>query len=70
MEDNFSIKSENKPDIKEELKQEEPEEPKFEARWEELPNKVLARVFAYCVANESSNTFLVKAWKILKSSLP
>ena len=60
------VKPDIKPDIKEEIKQEEPDEPKFEAKWEELPNKVLARVFAYCVANESSNTFLVKASKVCR----
>jgi len=40
------------------------EEPKFEARWEELPEKVLQRVFGFCVANESANTFLLKAAQV------
>ena len=60
------IKSEPKTEIKDEIKHEEPEEPKFEAKWEEVPNKVLARVFAFCVVNESSNTFLVKASKVCR----
>ena len=43
------VKSESSFDFKEEIKQEEPDLPKFEAKWEELPEKVLAHVFAYCV---------------------
>jgi hypothetical protein len=60
------IKSEPKTEIMDEIKQEEPEMPKFEAKWEELPNEVLARVFAFCVVKESSNTFLVKASKVCR----
>ena len=67
------VKEEIKPDPEPfvpAVKKEEPEpevkkeEPKFEARWEELPEKVLQRVFGFCVANESANTFLLKAAQV------
>merc|ERR1719320_2119262 len=39
-------------------------EPKFEARWEELPEKALHRIFWHCVRKDSSNGFLTKAQQV------
>jgi hypothetical protein len=53
------------------FKEEEPEvkkepEPVFEARWEEIDEKVWKRVFQYCSYNDGSVPFLVRAQRVCK----
>merc|ERR1712223_1824505 len=64
-------------DIKPEVKKEEEESlPKFEARWEELDEKLWKRIFQYCSFNDGSAPFLVRAqrvcqkWKNVATSDP
>ena len=46
---------------------EEPEpEPEFQARWEELEEKIWKRVFRYCSYNDGSVPFLVRAQRVCK----
>lgn len=58
------------PPFEEEEKPEEKpkveEEPKFEARWEELDEKVWKRIFQYCSYNDGSVPFLVRAQRVCK----
>ena len=57
-----------KPEPVPEVKEEEPEEelPKFEARWEELEEKLWKRIFQYCSFNDGSVPFLVRAQRVCK----
>ena len=47
-------------------KKEEPEEPQFQARWEELDSKVWKRIFGFCSYNDGSVPFLVRAQRVCK----
>jgi hypothetical protein len=53
------------------VKEEEPEpvkeEPKYEARWVELEEKILKRIFAFCVVNDGAVPFLVRASRVCSS---
>lgn len=51
------------PVVEEEVKK---EEPKFEARWEELEEKLWKRIFQYCSYNDGSVPFLVRAQRVCK----
>lgn len=42
----------------------EVEEPKFEARWAELDEKLWKRIFRYCSYNDGSVPFLVRAQRV------
>lgn len=44
----------------------EVEEPKFEARWAELDEKLWKRIFRYCSYNDGSVPFLVRAQRVCK----
>ncbi len=65
------LKEEPKQEVKEEVKEEPKEEeemPKFEARWEELPENVVNRVLSFLVAAEGSSVpSLVRAAQVSKA---
>ena len=42
----------------------EKEEPKYEARWSELDEKILKRIFSFCVVNDGAVPFLVRASRV------
>jgi hypothetical protein len=49
------------------VKVEEPPAPIYTARWGELEEKVLKRIFSFCVVNDGSVPFLVRASRVCSS---
>jgi len=50
-----------------EVKEEEPPAPVYTARWMELEEKVIKKIFQYCVVNDGAVPFLVRASRVCSS---
>jgi hypothetical protein len=49
------------------VKEEEPPAPTYTARWGELDEKIVKHIFSYCVVNDGSIPFLVRASRVCSS---